>query len=130
MPGSARRAAGVAASTTIGHRRCQTPAAVIDLTIGLLARLRHLARQVLDLLRIDVFANAADLAVLDFENEAVFVFIVLAIEELATISQFDNHRVAIAVDSANVTLESFGKNLRRAAGKIENLGLALSDAPD
>src|SRR5260370_37772308 len=51
------------------------------------------------LLGIDVLAYSADLAVLDLEDEAIFVFVVLAVAVLAAVGHLDNHRVAVSVNA-------------------------------
>src|SRR5262249_18733384 len=52
-----------------------------------------------ELLRINVLANATNLAVFEFEDETVLVFVLFAVGDFAAVGQLDDHRVAIAVDA-------------------------------
>src|SRR5260370_13969573 len=80
------------------------------------------------LLGIDVLAYSADLAVLDLEDEAIFVFVVLAVAELAAVGHLDNHRVAVSVNAPDLAREAVGENLGGVAGEVDNPGFALLEA--
>src|SRR5258708_4310716 len=90
--------------------------------IGAEARLAE--QNLLGLLRIDVFADTADLVVLKFEYETIFIFVILAVGYFSPVREFDDHRVAVAISFANFAVQSLRKKLTHPGHEFEDLILA------
>src|SRR5581483_12244885 len=77
-----------------------------------------------ELLGVDVLADAANASVLELEDEAVFVFVGLAVCDLAAIGELDDHGVSVAVGAADFALDSFGEHRADSRHELEYFVLA------
>jgi hypothetical protein len=73
---------------------------------------------------VDILANPANLAAFEFKDEAVLVLLILAIEGLAAICQFNDDRVAGDMSFANLGLQPLWKRLADARDEFADLILA------
>jgi hypothetical protein len=85
-----------------------------------------LARQIDELMRINVLADAANLICVDLEDEAIFIFVIAAIEEFAAIRHLDHYRVAVAINAANFARQPAWKSFRCPTRHIEDLSFSFA----
>src|SRR6266436_2713516 len=93
-------------------------------------RRRLAEKNLLGLLGIDVLADAANLVVLQFEDEAVLIFVILAVGDFSSIRELDDHGVAIAINLANFAVEALGKELPDPRHELQDLILAALQSRD